>query len=143
MRSDITPHNATELTVSQCSAVAALVVSSSVTDAASRAGVDRSTVHRWLADDPRFVAALNQAKRDALDAIRSQVRAGASEAVQVVRDILASHEVGPAVRLKAALALLQSVGALAPDVIGPTDPEDAEAEAKHREFSRLVARLGP
>jgi hypothetical protein len=143
MRSDIVQHNATELTVPQVSAVAALAVGSTVTQAALRAGVDRSTLHRWLADDPIFVAALNQAKQEAIDAIRIEVMVGATEAVRVVRDILSSAQVSPALRLRAALALLHSVGVMNPEPIGPTDPKEAAADIKRREFSRTLASIMP
>src|SRR4051794_4458037 len=54
MARDIMPHNATELAPNQLAAIAALVGDCSVTDAAGRAGVDRTTLHRWLAGDAAF-----------------------------------------------------------------------------------------
>ena len=141
MANDIVRHNATELSVTQLSAIAALASGSNVTDAAAKAKVDRTTVHRWLADDPEFVAAVNRAKQDALDAIRAEVQAGAADAIKAVRKIVTGTGVGPAVRLRAAMALLQSSGALIPETIGPTDPEDIRAENNRRAHSRMLANL--
>src|SRR4051812_19116210 len=99
MGRDIVRNNATELSVVQLAAVAALSSGANVTAAASKAKVDRTTVHRWLAEQPEFVAAVNRAKQEAIDAIRAEVRAGAAEAAQVVREILVTKHCGPAIRL--------------------------------------------
>ncbi len=58
-------HNATDkgeshdLPPTQERVVAALITGSTVTRAAELAGVDRTTVHRWLRDDWDFQAPLN------------------------------------------------------------------------------------
>jgi hypothetical protein len=99
------------------------------------------TVHRWLSEDAVFVATLNQAKREAIDAIRPEVRDGAVEAIKVVRAIMANLSAASPIRLRAALALLDSVGALDPEPIGPTEPEEIEAEIQRREMSRVISGL--
>jgi transposase-like protein len=54
-----TPQNATpeSLTPAQDTAIVALLAGKTITDAATAAGVDRATVHRWLKDDLAFLAA--------------------------------------------------------------------------------------
>src|SRR3954465_14171737 len=103
MGRDIVRQNTTELSLVQVSAVAALAGGASVTEAASRAKVDRTTVHRWLAEDPEFLAAGNRPKAERLEAIRAEVRAGAAEAIKAVREILRGKYYAPAVQLRAAL----------------------------------------
>jgi hypothetical protein len=58
-----------------------------------------------MAGTPAFEAAMNGAKREAIDAIRIELRVWADEVARVVRGLIASSEPGPLVRLQAALAL--------------------------------------
>src|SRR4051812_612547 len=99
MARDILPHDATDLGPNQLAAIAALVGGSSVTDAAARAGVDRTTLHRWLSGDALFVATLNRSKHEALGAVRGELRALAREAVATLRGLLSTPS--QAVRLRA------------------------------------------
>ncbi len=62
MSRDNLPQNATLpalLSIGQDKALAALLSGATVTAAAKSADVDRGTLHRWLADDPTFIAAYN------------------------------------------------------------------------------------
>jgi AcrR family transcriptional regulator len=127
MANDITPRNATGLSPQQITALVELVTGSTVTEAAKRAGVDRTTVHRWLASDALFVATLNQAKQEALDAVRARMRLAADVAVSTVWGLITGDDVHPAIRLKAAVTVLGAVGGLGPEEIGPTEVEGVEA----------------
>ena len=71
--------------------------------AAVAAGVDRSTVYRWMGSDPVFAAELNRARRDQAEAIRGELRDLAAEAVRTLRHLVTSQYVPPAVRLRAAV----------------------------------------
>ena len=51
------PHKLFDLSPKKIRALEALLTASSVTDAAKMAGVDRTTLHRWLSDDSQFRAA--------------------------------------------------------------------------------------
>lgn len=53
-------HAGFDLRPAQAKAIAALATGSSVVDAAREAGVDRTTVHRWLREDYDFQAAWNR-----------------------------------------------------------------------------------
>lgn len=90
MGCDISPHNATGLSPTQLAAIAALVGGASVTDAAGRAGIDRTTLHRWMSGDAAFVATLNLTKREALDAIRGDLRSAVVDAARVIRELFMS-----------------------------------------------------
>jgi len=59
------------LSKSQISVLEALLTGSTVTHAASEAGVARTTVHRWLRNDWVFKAELNRERREIRDAIES------------------------------------------------------------------------
>lgn len=130
-----------ELEPAQVKAVAALASGASMTTAAESAGVCRQTVHRWMRDDPEFVAALNAARTDAVAAIRGEFRGLATEAVATVRDILGSPNAPAAVRAKVALAILESVGGLTPERPGSCDPEEIRDDwiqiAKAKEMTKF------
>ena len=97
---DISIHNATKLAPNQLAAIVALVGGSSVTDAAERVGIDRTTLHRWLSGDAAFLAALNRMKMEALDAIRREVRSAVGDAARVVRELVTNPDTPPAIRLR-------------------------------------------
>src|SRR5262249_13585005 len=122
-RIDAHEPEAPALTPAQCRAVAALAGGSTVTAAAAAAGVSRPTVYAWLDQSGAFVAALNRARAEQLEAIRGELRGLATAAVRTLRTLVESAEAPAAVRLKAALAVLAAVGADRPEPIGPTDPE--------------------
>lgn len=58
-RNETLPTLATGLPPAQHQAMLALLSGSTVTSAAQYAEVGRATLHRWLADDPAFIAAYN------------------------------------------------------------------------------------
>jgi hypothetical protein len=120
------PRNATlpsGPTTNQLMAIQALARGQTVTQSATAAGVDRTTVHRWLRDDPEFIAELNLTHLETADGIRGEIRALASDAVKAVRELVTSPLSPPAVRLKAALAILETVNGMAREAIGMTDAE--------------------
>jgi len=118
-----TQQNSTKSTLSpkQVQVIASLASGATVTDAAKEADIDRTTVYLWKKTDDLFAAELNRSRREYADAVNGQLRGLAAEAVKTVREILTGADVSPAVRLKAALSVLQAAGALAVG-IGPTDP---------------------
>jgi hypothetical protein len=134
--------NSTELlSPAQTKAMAALLSGKSVTAAAEAAGVGRETLHRWLREDPAFQAAVGSGKAELLDAARAELRAMASEAVGTLRDLM-SPNAPPAIRLKAASAILEMLGADQPEPVGPTTIEEAEAANKQRDFLDALSPFG-
>ena len=126
--------NSTESTAvlgpEQTAVITALIAGSTVTDATKQANVDRTTFYFWLKSDASFQAGLNRAKREQMDAMRVQLRGLADTALSTVQQMLTGPEVPAGVRLRAALAVLQSVGTLEVEEIGKTDPEAITAERR-------------
>jgi hypothetical protein len=107
----------------QTAVITALIGGATVTDATKAASVDRTTFYLWLKTDASFQAELNRAKREQMEAMRAQLRALADIAVATVQQMLTGPDVPAGVRLKAALAVLRSVGTLEPEPIGNVDPD--------------------
>ena len=115
-----------ELSQSQITAIAAITSGATLTEAASKAGIDRSTIYLWLKQDAAFVAELNRAKLEQLQVVKDELRALAIEATRTLRDLLIASETPPAIRLRAAVAVIQAVGGLEPEKIGPTDAGEVQ-----------------
>jgi transposase-like protein len=109
-----TQQNSTQstLTPKQIEVIEALASGASVTDAARRAGVDRSTVYLWMRDDDNFEAELSLARRECADTMRARLRELAEDAVKAVRELMTGTDASAAVRLRAALSVLQGLGAM-------------------------------
>jgi transposase-like protein len=109
-----TQHYSTESTLSpkQIQVIEALASGASVVDAARKAGVDRSTIYLWMKNDGYFGAELNVARRECVDTMRARLRELSEEAVKTVRELMTGTDVSAAVRLRAALSVLQSMGAM-------------------------------
>lgn len=82
-----TRQNSTEstLTPKQVEVVGALAGGASVTEAAKRAGIDRSTIYLWMRNSGDFKGALILARRERADTMRARLRELADEAVMTVR----------------------------------------------------------
>ena len=126
------------LPVDQERAIAALLTGESVTGAAGRAGVARQTVHRWLAEDPDFIAAYNQARREIAEAVSQSLRVLSVESVRVLERALTSPKTPATLKVRAALEVLKMTAA-PPE--GPTDAGDARAEVARRDRKRKSAAM--
>ena len=113
---------AEELSPRQVEVLAILADGNSIAEASRRTGVSRTTVHDWLNRNPVFATGLNRIKAERLESLRSDIHSLAAPALETLRGVLTDAEQPAAVRLKAALAVLDRVGAGQPEVIGPTDP---------------------
>lgn len=82
-------------------AVAALLASKSVSEAAGSAGVGERTLYRWLAEDQAFRAALNQAEGDLLDTATRRLLTLQGKAIDALEHLIDSAET-EGVRLRAA-----------------------------------------
>jgi hypothetical protein len=120
-------------------AVLALLAGSTLSAAAEAAGVDRRTIHRWK-QDPQFVAILNEKRHELASASIQALRALAPLAVVVVRELMLDRRVSPAVRLRAALEVIDLVYE---DRIGPTDPVGAKAELGRRMVRNMIGFSEP
>lgn len=127
MGRDIVRQNATDSTdASQALAIESLVAGSTVTAAADQAGVSRATLHRWLASDHVFIAAMNGRKAEFLGQVRGELRALATDAIATLKRAMNFDRPvvsATGVRVKTALAVLAMIGADTPERIGPSDPD--------------------
>lgn len=82
-------------------AVAALLASKNVAEAACIAGVGERTLYRWLAEDQGFRAALSQAEGDLLDTATRRLLTLQGKAIDTLEHLLDSAET-EGVRLRAA-----------------------------------------
>jgi len=136
------PGRASGLTPKQVLAAGALTAGQTITDAAQAAGVDRSTVHRWLREDFHFQAALNAARRDLLSEIENRLLRLAHDAANAVGQAIEAGDVS------AAIAVLRGIGALSGKrpAIGLENPEELRqedaTERDERVFHRLIRRVG-
>ncbi len=109
--SHTSPHHATfgeDLSPAQQQALAALLAGRTVTAAATEAGVDRTTIYRWLRDPYRaaFRRALELGRRELRQAMEARLLALASKAADCLEGTLTNGGG------KAALALLKALGLL-------------------------------
>jgi hypothetical protein len=125
-------------TPAQALAMASLLAGKTVTAASRAAGVSRSTVHRWLSDDPEFMAYYGQARREMSDAVEQGLRLLSASAVSTIRVLLTRRRVSDSVKLRAAVEVLSLTSK---PVAGPTDVEGARNAISMRERDAGLARL--
>lgn len=113
------------LSANQLEVIRSFIGGASVTDAAAKAAVDRTTVHRWQKSDFAFQASLNRGKQELWDSIEHQRLRIARAAADTVLEALPDGDV------KTALAVLKSMGALSERTppYGSDDPTELEALA--------------
>jgi AcrR family transcriptional regulator len=95
-----------DLSAKQITAVAALLAGKSVEQAAQAADVDPATVHRWFKASDAFNAALSEGRRAALHTAITTLSYVSRTAAGVVLEVMSNKKTPPAVRLRAALGVL-------------------------------------
>lgn len=129
--------DATEFQIStqQRRAIEAILVGKSMTEAAKAAGVNRSTLWRWLNRDPEFQAAFNSYRREAYDQLQSQTTGLASLAISAVEAALRGGDE------KTGLAVLRGLGFLTGVRVDPPTDDLHELTMRQRRaaYSRLMA----
>ena len=86
-----------------------LLAGATVPDVAREVGVNRSTVWRWT-QEPEFAAQLRADRASRRYAVQEAIHAVALEAVAYMATLVRDEAAPPAVRLKAACALLDRAG---------------------------------
>jgi transposase len=117
---------AEELSPKQQQVLVALVGGESVTLAAKLAGVDRTTVYRWL-KNPTFAAERNRLSKERLDQLRAKAISLGETALETIQDVMTTAE-SPRARLEAAKMAIKITGLDKPARIGPTEAEEIERE---------------
>lgn len=88
------------VTPAQRKAIETMLTTGNMVQAADAAGVNRSTIYRWMADDV-FVAALRDAEAEAVQGLSRSLAGLGESAAQALRDALAPNN-KITVRLRAA-----------------------------------------
>jgi uncharacterized protein YecA (UPF0149 family) len=96
------------LTPTQLAVLNTLASGQTVTAAAHEAGIHRTTVHHWCRTLPQFRCALDDARQSRADAFRDQLHELAAPALALIRNTIEDDSAPPALRLRAALAVLKS-----------------------------------
>ncbi len=116
----------------QLIALECLLAGQSMIDSAMAAGVDRSTLHRWLRHDFNFQAGLNRGRRDLQENFMHRLdRLNIDAAACVGRAV---HEGD----VKTALEVLKRLGTLTKTAVGSDDPAvlQSETQSNARRHSR-------
>jgi hypothetical protein len=113
-------------------AMDALLAGKNITAAAQAAGVDRTTLHRWLRDDPDFVAIYNARRRDLAASAQGRLLATVEAATATVEKAIADGDV------QTALTLLKALGVLAPVSIGSDDRDAVSKEQMLRSLEGIM-----
>ena len=137
---NISEHNRTfleKISVRQAEALVALTSGSTLKEAAERAGVSRTTLYEWRNNAPAFITELNRLRQDKLDAVQTGIQNLAVQSLNVLRELLTDKSMPPAVRLRAALAALNSIDAMTPPQPGPTAEDQVRTEQEVQRQEQL------
>jgi transposase-like protein len=96
------------LSPQQLAVICALSSGATMTDAAEQAGVHRNTIHNWRRNLLPFQHALAGAQYDRAILFREKAEDLVDLAIQTIHELLADPKTPPSVRLKAALAIIQT-----------------------------------
>jgi hypothetical protein len=130
-----------DLSPAEIAALVVLARGGAVGEASAAAGVHRNTVARWARPGAPLALALDELRRERLAAVRLRLVAAAGAAADVLADLALDPAAPPAVRLRAACAVLDRVG-LGPAAVELPPPVEVEVEATADEVgARLLAIL--
>ena len=96
-----------DLSPVQAQVVAILAEGHSITAAARQASIHRSTIYHWLQHSPDFKTTVEDAQQEYLATLSDEMRDLSASALRALRGVLDNPETHDAIRLKAALAVLQ------------------------------------
>jgi hypothetical protein len=101
-----------KLTLRQAKALEAIMSERSIQAAAQKAGVERKTLYRWMAEES-FASALREMRNQTFDRTMNSLADAAELAVEVLREILADKEAarkdGASIQIRAASKALDSM----------------------------------
>jgi hypothetical protein len=76
--------------------IIAIWLGSSISEAARACGVDRSTIHRWMREDARFIAALNQTVESERQEFETRISSMAARGLDKLDKALYAGDLGAA-----------------------------------------------
>ncbi|MEW5954706.1 MAG: transposase family protein [Bacillota bacterium] len=91
----------------QEAAIAALIASPSVEQAAEQIGVSATTMWRWLRDDQGFKEKYRLARQEVIGQAVAQLGAGCTDAAQSLRNIVNDSDAPASARVSAARVILE------------------------------------
>ena len=153
------------LSQQQLAVICALSSGATLTDAAQQAGVHRNTITNWRRNLLPFQQALSDAQYDRALYFREKMEDLADQAIETIRGILDNPEVPASVRLRAALAVMQTATAPPPPTkqvqldiekivvhpdpvpvteaqLAPAPPCDPTPESLHKNAQSRVPKVG-
>ena len=101
------PTQESDLSSVQQQVVAALAQGCTITAAAAKVQMHRSTIHEWLNAAPAFRAALAEARSQYAAQLRDEMKELSATALATLRNLLEDTQTSSSVRLRAALAILE------------------------------------
>ncbi|MBL8173591.1 MAG: SEC-C domain-containing protein [Bryobacterales bacterium] len=101
----------------------------SITAAAERAGIHRTTIHHWSRTIPEFRNALAAIRMAKSEELREELDSLVPQSLAVLKETLADHTASRALRVRVALSILKSAAA----------PEKAAPKNVGSEFALLLA----
>jgi hypothetical protein len=104
-----------QLSARQEKALATLLTTSSVPEAAAKAGCSERSLRRWLAEDDSFISEYRERRRRVVEEAEGVLQGAMTDAANVLRDLLGSED--ERLRFRAACAILETGFATAEDDI--------------------------
>jgi len=126
----------------QAQVIEALAQGQTVSAAAEKAGVHRTTIHHWIRNQPQFKAAVQTAQSEYAAEVNDSIHELAAHALLSLHDLLRDPATPHAVRLKTALAILQRPHApnAGWNLPGPVELEPTET---NRDATPIIAATEP
>jgi len=129
----------------QAQVIEALAQGQTVTAAAEKAGVHRTTIHNWIRNQPQFKAAVRTAQAEYAAEVNDGIHELAAHALLTLHDLLRDPATPHAVRLKTALAILQRPHApnAGWNLPGPVELEPAETDSGATPIAAVTEPAAP
>ena len=126
----------------QAQVIEALAQGQTVSAAAEKAGIHRTTIHHWIRNQPQFKAAVRTAQSEYAAEVNDGIHELAAHALLTLHDLQRDPATPHAVRLKTALAILQRPHApnAGWNLPGPVELEPAET---NRNATPITAATEP